>query len=92
MKIKYADELVQIFGMDDPTKFVYKFIHDEKDSFDTKIVQYFILYGLGLCIKVDCYVAHMFYAWSFSHNIEVPIAIKKNKYLLSLNTNNTVFS
>ena len=49
------------------------------------------MHGLGLCINVDSYVAHMFYAWSLSHNPEVPIAKKKNKYFLSLNTNTTIF-
>ena len=50
------------------------------------------MHGLGLFIKVDSYVAHLFYAWPFSHNIAVPIAKKKKKYLPSLNTNTTVFS
>ena len=49
------------------------------------------MHGLVLCIMVNSYVAHMFYAWSFSHNTEVPIAINKNKYFLSMNTNTTVF-
>ena len=47
---------------------------------------------LGLCIKVDSYVARLFYSWSFSHNTAVPIAKKKNRQLLSLNANTTVFS
>ena len=50
------------------------------------------MYGLGLCIKVDSYMAHLFYAWYFSHNREVPITKNKNKYFLSLNTNTAVFS
>ena len=78
--------------MGDPTTSVYKFIYDENDSDDKKIIQYFIMDGLGLCIKVDSYVAHIFYAWSFSHNTAVSIAINKNRYLLSLNTNTTVFA
>ena len=49
------------------------------------------MHGLGLCAKADSYVAHMFYAWSFSHNTSVSISKKNNKYLLSLNTNNTLF-
>ena len=51
---------------------------------DTNNIQYFVMHGLGLCIK--SYVAHMLYAWYFIHNTEVPIAIKKNNYYLSLNT------
>ena len=50
------------------------------------------MHGLGLCINVDSYVAHMFYAWLFSHNSAVPIAKNKNEYFLSLNTNTTVFA
>ena len=38
------------------------------------------MHGLGLCIKLDSFVAHMFYVWSFSHNTAVPIAIKKILY------------
>ena len=48
--------------------------------------------GLGLYIKFDSFVAHMFFAWSFSHNKALPIAIKKNKYCISFNTCNTVFA
>ena len=76
MKIKYANESVQKLGMGDPITCVYQFIYNENDSVDTKIILYFIMHGLGSCIKVDSYVAHMLYAWSFSHNISVPIAIK----------------
>ena len=46
--------------MVDPTKCVYQFIYDENGSGETNIIQYFIMNGLGLCIKVDIYVAHMF--------------------------------
>ena len=44
-----------------------------------------------LCINLDNFVANMFYTWSLSHNIEVPIPINNNKYFLSLNTYTTVF-
>ena len=50
------------------------------------------MHGLGLCIKVDSYVAHMFYACSFSHNTAVPIAKNNKKYFPSLNTNTTLFA
>ena len=49
------------------------------------------MHGLGLCIKLNSYVAHMFYACSLGHNKSVPISIKHNRYLLSLNTYTTVF-
>ena len=47
--------------------------------------------GLGLCINVDSYVAHMFYAWTFSHNTAVTIAIKRTNIFFSLNKNTTLF-
>ena len=91
MKIQYSNEWVQKIGMVNPTTFVYQFIYYERDNVDTNIIKYFIMHGLGLFIKVDRYVAHMFYEWSFSHNISDPISIKKNKYFLSLNTKTNVF-
>ena len=54
-------------------------IFDENESNDTNIIQYCILHGLGLCIKLNSFVAHIFYVWSFSHNKEVPIDINQNK-------------
>ena len=79
MKIKYAKNFLQKLDMDDPTTCAYRFIYDKKDKNDTQISQYFTMHRLGLCIKVDSYVAHLFYAWSFIHNTSVSIAIKKNK-------------
>ena len=77
--------------MGDPKTCVYQFIYDEKDNNDTKITQYFIMHGFWLCIEVDSYVAHRFYAWSFSRNIAVPIAKNNNRCFLSLNKNTTIF-
>ena len=77
MKIQYTNKSVQNLGLGDPTRCVYQIIYDENNNDDTKIIQYFIMNGLGLCIKVDIYVAHIFYAWSFIHNTAVPIAIKR---------------
>ena len=62
-------------GLGDPTICVYQLIFDENENIDTNIIQYFIMHGLGLCIKLDSFVAHMFYEWLFSHNTAVPIAI-----------------
>ena len=90
MKMHYANGFVERLGICDPKKWVYKFSYDEKYSVYTEIIQYFIMHGLRLCIKVDSYVAHMFYAWSFSNNKEVPTAIKNNKYLLPLITHTTL--
>ena len=79
MKIQLANELFEQLWMGDPAKCVYQVIYYEKDSVDTEIIKYFIMHGLGLCIRVNSYVTHMFYAWSFIHNILVIISTKKNK-------------
>ena len=78
-------------GLGYPTTRFYQFVFDKYDSNDKNIEQYFVMYGLVLCIKLNIYVTHMFYVWSFRHNTAVPIAIKQNKYYLSLNTYTTVF-
>ena len=77
--------------MGDPTTCVYQFICDKNGNDDMNIIQYFIIHGLGLFIMIDSYMAHMFCEGSLSHNTEVPIYIKKNKYHLSLNKNTTSF-
>ena len=41
--------------------FINFFIY-ENESNDTNIIQYFIMNGMGLCIKLNSFVAHMFYA------------------------------
>ena len=79
-------------GLVYPRTCVYKFIFNENYSNDINIIQYFIIHGLGLCIKLNSFVENMFYAWSFSHNTSGPISIKKNKYFLSLNECTTVFA
>ena len=61
-------------------------------SNDTKIIQYFIMYLLGLCIKLNSFVAHMLYAWSFIYNTSVTTAINKKQYYLYWNAYTTVFA
>ena len=79
MKIQFVTNFVQNLGMGGPTTCVYQLIYDETDKIDTQITKHIIMHGLGLCIKVDSYVAHMFYALSFSHNTSVHISKNKNK-------------
>ena len=66
-----------VFG--DYTTCVYEFIFDKDYSNDKNILHYFVMNGLGLCIKLKNYVAHMLYAWSFSHNKSMLMYIKHKK-------------
>ena len=70
--------------MGDPTTWVYQFIYDENDNVDTKIIQNYIMHGVGLCIKVYSYVTHMFYTFTFIHNTAVPIYINRTNPVFPL--------
>ena len=71
--------------------FFNHFIFNEIDNNDTNIIQYFIMHGLGLCIKLNRFVVNMLYSCSFSNNKPVPIAINKKNYSISLNEYTTAF-
>ena len=60
-----------------------KLTFPENGSNDTEIVQYFIMYGLGLCIKLNIFVSHMFYTWSFSNNSALSIASNQKNNLFN---------
>ena len=57
--------------LDDTKICVYQMIFDKEYSDDTPILQYFVMCGLGLCIKLNSCRAHMFHAWSFIQSKEV---------------------
>ena len=63
MKTQYANEFIEKLGMGDPQTCLYRFICDEKYNVDINIIKYFIMNRLVLSIKVDSYVAHIFYVF-----------------------------
>ena len=64
MKIQYANKFILNMGSGDPTTCVHRLIFNENDSnYRKQIIQYFIMRGLGLCIKLNTFVAHLLYAW-----------------------------
>ena len=91
MKVQYENEFVKSMEIGDSITCVYQLIYNENDNGVTKTTQYFIIHGLGIWINVGSYVEHMFYACSFRNNTEIPIAIKKNSYFISLTTDTTIF-
>ena len=74
-----------------PTTFVYQFTFDKEDRKYIQVIQYFLIYGLGIWIKLDSCAEHMFNFFLLIHNIKIPIVLKGNKYDLPLNTFTTVF-
>ena len=77
-------------GLGDLKTCVYQVTFYKEDTDNTHILKYFVMDGLVICIKLNSYVAHIFYAWSFIHNASVTILIKHNKYYLYLYTNTNV--
>ena len=61
MKIKYTNEIILNMELGDTTTYVYQTCFCENYNNGTKMIQYFIIFGLGLCIKLDSFVSHMFY-------------------------------
>ena len=58
----------------------------------TKKYTIFLMHIMGLCIKLNAFVEHMLYVWSFSQNKSLSIDINHDKYFLSLNKYTTVFA
>ena len=78
-------------GLCDTNTRVYQFTFDKEKSDNTHIIHYCVMNVIGSRIKLNSYVAHMLYAWLFSHNASVTIDIKQNKNYISLVTHTTVF-
>ena len=51
--LKYSNEFIQNMVLSDPKTCVYQFLKYKFDTNDTKIIQYFVMHGLGLCIKLN---------------------------------------
>ena len=79
-------------GLGDPTTYIYQVIFDQNDSSGTNIIQHFIMHVLVLCIKLNSFVANMFYACSLIYNTAVPFSMYHNKYFISLHTRTTMFA
>ena len=41
------------------------------------------VFGLGLCIEIKSYVAHILYVWTMSHNTEIPSLYNNRRYFSS---------
>ena len=75
-KLDYTKEFINNMVLGDTITCVYKFKVEKKEMDNTQIIQHFVMYGLGLCIKINNYVAHLFYYCSFSYNTAIPISLK----------------
>ena len=79
-------------GFSYSTTCFYQFVFDQDESNNTNIIQYFVMNRLGLFVKLNRYVSQMLYAWSFSHDTEVPIAVNQKICYHYLNAYSTGFS
>ena len=76
-------------GLVDTNTCYYQFIYDENE---THIFQYFVMRRLGICVKLEIYVALMFYVCFFIQDLAVPYSKKIEKFYFSLDSYATVVS
>lgn len=74
------------------TTCAYQMLEDESDAFPVEYIQYFILRGLGCCVRFGSHTCHMFYAAHFSHCTAVCVMIKDSTIYLSHNGIYNVFA
>ena len=66
----YAKINFRLLVLGDNNTCVYKNIFDKRIKL-THIFQYFIMLTLGICFKIESFVAYMFYDFLFCHIIAV---------------------
>ena len=80
------------FGLGIPTTCVHQFVGFERWRQNSEVYQYFVFPGLGLCIRFESFVAHMFYGWTFAHNTAAAWMSDNGRYYLSIDEACHVFA
>ena len=93
MRAKYARSFVSKLGYGTPTTCVYQFIHDERNvEVNVRILQYFVMAGLGLAVEVNSHACHMMHAYAFAHCTAIPVMIVGDTYFLTSENDTNVFA
>ena len=72
----YIKRWMNLLQLGKSTTCVYQFLVDDCfENASPDIIQYFLLDGLFLCVRMGSHVCHMFYGHTFSHRTSVGIAI-----------------
>ena len=72
------------------TTCAYQFISKEEDNIE--FIQYFLMRGLGACVRQGSHTSHLFYAGLFSHCTAVPLFVKDNKIFFHDNNETNIFA
>ena len=85
-KTEYAKTFIERLGFGVPTTCGYQFVNDEDDeeNDDFECFQYFVMPGLGICVRVRENSTHGFYAFSFTHLTAIPLVISKGRLYIHL--------
>ena len=91
--LAYAREFVTMFGFGLPTTCIYQFMFgpNKKES-QGKVIQYFIMAGLGIAVEVNTNVCHMMHAYTFGHCTAIPFIMVGGKYFLTSSDGTTMFA
>ena len=73
-KVRYLKDWIDLYGLGTPTTCVYQFVTGSSVCMPD-IIQYFIMDGVGICVRLRSHVGHMFYGHSFRHRTAVPIFV-----------------
>ena len=87
----YAKALIHNIVLGNHKTCIYQLNFDKEVIDNTQDLQYFSMHSVGIFIKLNSYISHMFYAFPFHHNTVILILLEVNKYYLDLYTQTTVF-
>mmetsp|Transcript_7289 Transcript_7289/g.13285 ORF Transcript_7289/g.13285 Transcript_7289/m.13285 type:complete len:637 (-) Transcript_7289:103-2013(-) len=91
-RLDYANRWCRL-GIGSASTCAYQFVYRTESLKDEiELVQYFILAGLGVSVRMSSFVVHMMYAHTFSHMTAMPLVIKSGKVYSKSNGDVNVFA
>lgn len=76
---RYLEKWREMLYFSKATTCVYQMIQPVPATEKYEFIQYFIMRGLGCCVRLGSHVSHMFYASHFSHCTAVCILLQNDK-------------
>lgn len=72
-----SKKFIATWGFGHPTTCLYQFVFDESEvnPNDVQIIQYFCLFGFGICYPIRHLWVHCFLSYCFSHFTSTPLFI-----------------
>ena len=89
---RYLEKWREMLYFSKATTCVYQMIQPVPATEKYEFIQYFIMRGLGCCVRLGSHVSHMFYASHFSHCTAVCILLQNDKIWFKHDMAYTVFA